>query len=183
MMDKKGQPRPGFDIMAPAAPAGGGGGPPKGPMDVLRGGAVGSRVFFQNRGIVVLEGLDDGADVRLRFRAHEIALLEDRLGVGIMSMLNEKQLGVKFLMNAMIVGAAHMFAGKKKQKKALTESLVSRWIDRCEDNGIAFEELLEAVVKAVVGGLPGGAKYLEAMNQEPDDDEDDTGRPPSAPAA
>lgn len=148
-----------------------------------KSGVAFDAIYFARRGVVHLAGLDDGNEVILRFRAHEIALLEGRRKMGVLSMLNEHSLGISFLADALLVGAAHQFVtarGKSGKRGALNEARVSRWIDRCEENGIPFEDLLQAVVKAVVGGLPGGDKYLEAMEVE---DDEDTGRPPSAPAA
>lgn len=110
------------------------------------------------------------------------------MGKGILSMLNEESLGLSFLKHALAVGAAHMFVGKKgKAKRSFNEGVVNSWIDHCEDNGVPFEDLLQAVVKAVVGGMPGGQKYLDAMEQQQadvDDEEDvEEGRPPFPSAA
>jgi len=137
-------------------------------------------IWESKRGTVHFRGLDDGDEVVLRFRSHEIAMLEAKRGKGIMSLLNEESLGIGFLRDALLVGSAHMFIGRNKRK--LSDSVVSSWIDRCEDNGVPFEDLLQNVVRAVVGGLPGGDKYLGAMDDD-GDEKDDGGRPPSAPAA
>lgn len=125
------------------------------------------KVSFGARGIVNLPL--GGKDRKLRYRASELAALEKRMGKGIISCLNEESLGIGFLHSALVVGVAHEFIGKKgKQKENLTDELVYRWIDDCEEkDGLAFEELLQAVIKAVVQGLPGGAKLLE---QEEDED-------------
>jgi hypothetical protein len=119
------------------------------------------RIYFGARGVVNLPL--GGKDRKLRYRATELAALEKRMGKGILSCLNEESLGISFLRDAIIVGVAHEFISKKgKQKETLTEDLVCRWIDDCEDKDeIAFEDLLQAVLKAVVSGLPGGAKHLE----------------------
>lgn len=149
-------------------------------MDSTKKNSDEDAIWFSARGTVHFRGLDDGREVVCRFRAHEIALLEGRRDKGVLSMLNEESLGISFLRDALLVGSAHQFIGAKgKKKRALNEGVVSRWIDRCEENGIPFEDLLQGVVRSVVGGLPGGDKYLEAMDQEDDED----GHPPSAPAA
>ena len=145
-------------------------------------------IWHSARGTVHIGGLDDGEEIVCRFRTHEIATLEERRGKGILSMLNEESLGLGFLRDALLVGSAHMFIGKKgKQKKTLTEDRVNRWIDRCEDNGVEFQELLQSVVKAVVSGMPGGDKYVEMMEEgEEDEDGDDPkggSGPRSQPAA
>jgi hypothetical protein len=138
-----------------------------------------SNIEFSERGVVNLNL--GGVDRRLRFRTHEISLLEQRMGKGIMSLLSEDNVGLTFLKNAIIVGVAHEFIGKRGRKKALTEQEVAKWIDASEDNGIPFEELLETVVKAVVSGLPGGQKYLDEWDSSGDEDGEDEGNFPAAP--
>lgn len=131
------------------------------------------RIYFSQRGIVNLPL--GGQDRQLRFRTHEISELEERMGKGIMSLLNEDQLGLKFLKNAIIVGVAHEFIGKRgKQKQTLTDKLVSRWMDDCDgvDGRLTFEELTETVLKAVVGGMPGGDRYIEDMERGADEAEE-----------
>lgn len=142
-------------------------------------------IWFTGRGIVHIAGLDNGNEVVLRFRAHEIDQLESRMGRGILSLLNEESLGIGFLKRALMVGAAHMYVGKKgKPRRSFTEETVERWIDRCEDNGVPFDELLTAVVKAVVGGMPGGQKYLDAMNDtDVEEAEEESGARPPSPSA
>ena len=58
-------------------------------------------------------------------------------------MLNEDGLGLGFIKDAITVGVAHEFVGKKGKKKALTEAMIERWIDECdgEDGRISFDEL------------------------------------------
>lgn len=131
-------------------------------------------IWHSSRGVVHIGGLDDGEEVVCRFRTHEISELEDRRGKGIMSMLNGESLGIGFLRDALLVGSAHMFIGKKgKQKKSLTTDRVNRWIDKCEDNGILFEDLLECVMKCVVGGMPGGDKYIQMMDEAAEEEDND----------
>jgi len=131
-------------------------------------------IWHSGRGVVHIGGLDDGEEIVCRFRTHEISELEDRRGKGIMSMLNGESMGIGFLRDALLIGSAHMFIGKKgKQKKSLTTDRVNKWIDRCEDNGIPFEELLEGVMKCVVGGMPGGDKYIQLMDDAAEEEEND----------
>lgn len=174
MMDKSGSLKPGFEEQA-------GGGPPTLPSGHHANGSA-ETIWFSTRGTVHLAGLDDGAEVKLRFRTSELAALEKRRGSGVLSMLNEEGLGISFLRDALAVGSAHMFISKKgKSKRKLTEGLLNRWIDRCEENGITFEDLLTAVTRAVVGGLPGGEKYLAMMDEDDDTDGDDDGDESSNP--
>lgn len=126
-----------------------------------------SNVFHASRGVLHLETLDAGKEVRMRFRAGEIELLEERRKMGILEIVDEKNLGIGFLKQAILVGAAaYMNAKKKKGDKPFSSGMVNKWIDDCEDNGIEFEELLQAVVECVVGGMPGGKKYLVAIEEE-----------------
>ena len=108
----------------------------------------------------------------LRFRTHELTKLESRMGgKGIFSILDEGNLGMTFLRDAIIVGVAHEFIGKKgKQREVLTEDLVERWIDESEErDGITFEDLLGAIVTGVVQGLP-GAKMASKSDEKEDED-------------
>ena len=115
------------------------------------------------RGIVQLRL--GGQTRTLRFRTAEIAALEGRFGYGITKILNEDQMGLRFLQEALLVGVAHEFAGKKGKEARLSTAKVCRWIDDSGD----FTELLQAVVGAISDGLP--------MNVEDfsDDDDDDEG--------
>ena len=123
-------------------------------------------IIHTRRGVCQIAGLDDGEEVTLRFRTHELDLLEQRRGCSVLSMLDEKGLGIGFLKDALIVGSAHMFKGSKK-RGSLTETRVSSWIDNSEEKaGIEFDDLLGAVVRCVVGGLPNGKKMLSAMDEE-----------------
>lgn len=113
-----------------------------------------------------------GKDRRLRFRAAEICQLEDRRKMSIMSQLDGENLGVGWLRDAIAIGVAHEFRGSKgRQKERLTEGLISGWIDRIDEEGIEFDELLIAVARAVIGGMPGGAKIIKQMDEDGDDED------------
>lgn len=131
--------------------------------------------FTDERGFVELPL---GGKLRtLRFRTHELCMLEKRMGKGILSVLNEDGVGFEFLRDAIIVGVMHEFIGKRgKMKEALTEQKVCKWIDGCEEvDGINFEDLLTAVMVAVVGGLPGGKKMAADLRRGFEATEDDEG--------
>ncbi len=106
----------------------------------------------------------------LRFRAHELALLEERLqkcGIDktVPEILESQKVGMVFLREAIMVGVAHEFVGKKGKEARLSAQLVGRWLDECgEDGNAEFDELAPAVVEAVVLGLPGAAKAIEEEN-------------------
>ena len=130
------------------------------------------RIYFSSRGVVNLPL--GGQDRQLRFRTHEINLLEAKRKMGILSMLDDKQLGLSFLTDAIAVGVAHEYIGKKGNR--LTERVVTKWIDNCEDvDNIPFEDLLQTIVKAVVGGLPNGAAMVKAMDDGLAGDDDGQG--------
>ena len=99
----------------------------------------------------------------LRFRTAEIAALEGRFGCGITKILNEEQMGLRFLMEALMVGVAHEFSGKKGKEAKLSTAKVARWIDDSGD----FTELLQVVIESIIDGLP--------MNVEQYSDDDDEG--------
>lgn len=121
------------------------------------------RIYHSRPGTVSLPL--GGADRTLRFRTSELAELEVRRGgLGIMKQLDEDHIGLSWLRDAIKVGVSHEFHGKGK--KDLTDKAVERWIDNCEEDGIEFQDLLTAVMKAVVGGLPGGARYVALMDEE-----------------
>lgn len=114
-----------------------------------------------------------GGKVRnFRFRAHELSLLEKKMGMGIFSALDGGNLGITFLRDALTVGVAHEFIGKRgKLKEALTDEVVAGWIDDCEEkDGIPFDVLLQTVVRGVVSGLPGGASVLDDDGDEGNDE-------------
>ena len=140
-----------------------------------------SEITFSERGVVELNL--GGSIHRLRYRAHEISLLEGRMGKGIMALLGEENLGLTFLKNAIIVGIAHEYTSKKN-RKSLTEKMVMGWIDATEDNGVPFDTLLEMVAKAVVSGLPGGQKYMDewAAEAAEEDGDEGNGEPAHLPA-
>jgi len=120
---------------------------------------------FAQRGVLHIQL--GGQERVLRFRAQEIDLLEQRTGMGVMQLLDGKMLGLRLLKEAIIVGQRHEYANQRggKKVKALTENEVLRWIDRSEDeDGIEFEDLFEAVTKAIVGGLPNGARLIRDMD-------------------
>ncbi len=125
-----------------------------------------SEITVTGRGMVELPL---GGKIRtLRFRTHELCLLEKQIGKGLLSALNEESLGFTFLRDAIIAGVAHEFISRKgKVKESLTEELVCKWIDGCEeDDNIKFEELMNAVMMAVMGGLPGGAAIVADMQSQ-----------------
>ena len=109
----------------------------------------------------------------LRFRSHEIAVLEERLGVGITKILSEDQLGLRVLREAIMVGVAHEFAGKKGKEARLSPQKVSRWIDQYGDEGGDLGELMKSVYEAIALGLPGGRQMMEEEDGS-DDEEDDS---------
>ena len=114
------------------------------------------------RGIVKLRL--GGQTRTLRFRTAEIAALEERFGCGITKILNEDQMGLRFLQEALLVGVAHEFAGKKGKEARLSTAKVCRWIDDSDD----FMELLQAVVGAIGDGLP-----MNVDEYDEDDEGDD----------
>lgn len=106
-----------------------------------------------------------------RYRAHELAMLEKRTGKGIISLLDEGNLGISFLRDAIIVGVAHEFIGRRgKQREVLTEELVCKWIDESEEvDGITFEELLEIILTGVVSGVPGKSAVVNQLKSDEDE--------------
>lgn len=133
------------------------------------------KIYFSSRGVVHLPL--GGQEHTLRFRSHEIDQLEQKLGMGVMSILQSENIGIRSLKQAIIVGVSHEYVGKKGQsRKTLTEQEVGRWIDNSyERDGIEFEDLQEAVMRAIIGGLPNGAKLISQMDKE--DDANDEGSP------
>jgi hypothetical protein len=110
-----------------------------------------------------------GHNRTLRFRSHEICMLEERLGMGISKILSEDLIGIRVLREAILVGVMHEFAGKKGKEAKLTTVKVSRWID---DHG-DFAELLTAVVETIAMGLPGAEELM--AEEETDDEEEGDG--------
>jgi hypothetical protein len=108
----------------------------------------------------------------LRFRAHELALLEERLqkvGVDktVPEILESQKVGMVFLREAIMVGVAHEFVGKKGKEARLSAQKVGLWLDECgEDGNDDFDVLVTSVVEAVVLGLPGAAKAMEEDKRE-----------------
>lgn len=92
----------------------------------------------------------------LRFRTHEIALLEERLNMGITKILTPEMIGLRLLRESILVGVAHEFAGKRGKEARLTPAKVGRWIDDYGD----FTTLLNIVVEALTMGLPGSEDLL-----------------------
>jgi len=131
------------------------------------------KITFSNRGVCHLPL--GGVDHTLRFRSHEIDILETRMGMGVMEMLKPERMGIKLLKQIIIVGVAHEYVRKKTdrgdKKKGLTEQEVGRWIDgSLVKDGIQFEDLMEACMRAVIGGLPNGQQMLDMMDSDDDDD-------------
>jgi len=106
-----------------------------------------------------------GGKVRtLRFRAHEIALLEERLNVPVTRWFPNEEtgekgvLGMRFVQNAILVGVAHEFAALRRQrgaKERLSPKLVAEWLDGCD-----FGTILVGVTELVAMGLPGAAALV-----------------------
>jgi len=109
-----------------------------------------------------------GQSRTLRFRSHEICMLEERLGMGISKILSEDLIGIRILREAILVGVMHEFAGKKGKEAKLTTMKVSRWIDDYDD----FTELLTSVIETIAMGLPGAE---ELMEEDEEDEEENTG--------
>jgi len=124
---------------------------------------MGKVVGLKNKTRGMVEVRMGGRMHTLRFRTHEIAMLEERLGSSITNILSESQLGIRTLREAILVGVAHEYAGKKGKEARLTLAKVGRWIDECEDLG----ELMSTVMEAVALGIPGA--------QEDEDDEEEDG--------
>jgi hypothetical protein len=124
---------------------------------------MGSVVGLKNKTRGMVEVRMGGRTHTLRFRTHEIAMLEERLGSSITNILSESQLGIRTLREAILVGVAHEYAGKKGKEARLTLAKVGRWIDECEDLG----ELMSTVMEAVALGIPG------SQDDDDDDDEED----------
>ena len=80
---------------------------------------MGKVVGLKNKTRGMVEVRMGGRMHTLRFRTHEIAMLEERLGSSITNILSESQLGIRTLREAILVGVAHEYAGKKG-KEALT---------------------------------------------------------------
>lgn len=105
-----------------------------------------------------------GGEVRrLRFRTREIRQLDKLCPQGLTKVLSDGQFGLDFLCNAIAVGVAHEFVGKKG-KDALTDKKVEIWVDNYEDGD--FATLMTSIVEAVVAGLPG-------KNASEDDEEEE----------
>ena len=124
---------------------------------------MGNVVGLKNKTRGMVDVRLGGRTHTLRFRTHEIAMLEERLGSSITTILSESQLGIRTLREAILVGVAHEYAGKKGKEARLTISKVSRWIDDCEDLG----DLMSTVMEAVALGIPGAA---EDDDEEGEDD-------------
>lgn len=124
-------------------------------------------LYFARRGVLHVRGLNDGSEVVLRFRAQAIAQLEALQGRSIEVILKEasESESVRFLRDALIVGAAPFFA---QRKEALTQAMVLEWIDNLEDNDLDYSQVYQAVVVAVAGGKPNGAKTHEMLIKELD---------------
>jgi len=124
-----------------------------------------SKIQHGSRGIVHLPL--GGQDRTIRYRGTEIAALEERLGgKSPMSFIDPEKLTVSFVKNAIICGVAHEYIGKKGRAARLTEAEVFRWIDEVEEkDGILYEDLVAALVKAIVGGSPNGKRLAEAIDE------------------
>lgn len=124
-----------------------------------------SKIEHGSRGTVHLPL--GGKDRTIRFRGTEIAALEEKLGgKNPMSFIDPERLTISFVKNAIICGVAHEYIGKKGRAGKLTEAEVFRWIDEVEErDGILYEDLVAALVKAIVGGSPNGKRLTEAMDE------------------
>lgn len=89
--------------------------------------------------------------VDIRFRAHEVALLEEELGMGIVKILSPDQLGINVLRKALLIGASAGYA-HKHVKKRLNMAKVTEWVN---DWPGSIDELLVPVMECVAEGLPG----------------------------
>jgi len=116
----------------------------------------------------------------LRFRSHEICVLEERVGLGITRILSEDLIGIRVLREAILVGVAHEFAGKRGKEAKLSPQKVSRWIDQYGEDGGDLGELMKLVFEALALGLPGGS---DAMTDDDDLDEGNGVSPPLVRAA
>ncbi len=137
--------------------------------------------FFMNSKVTItgrgtFEMRLGGKTRTFRYRAHELKLLENRSRKnggksGIFSILDEGNLGLTFLSDAIIVGVAHEFIGKRgRQKEVLTEELVEKWIDNsAEVDDLTFDELLGAIVTGVVAGMPGAEMKPEENTDSPNE--------------
>ena len=110
-----------------------------------------------------------GQTRELRFRGNEIAMLEERLDMGISQIMSPDRMGLRILREAILVGVAHEFQGKKGKDARLSPQKISRWIDQYGDEGGDLGELMKVVYEAIALGLPGGDKMME------DEDEDEEG--------
>ena len=118
-----------------------------------------------------------GGKVRnFRYRTHELTMLERKSGVGIFEFLKPENIGLSTLRDAITVGVAHEFVGKRgKLKEALTDEVVSEWIDNCEErDGVPFDVLLETVISGILSGLPGGGKLVADDGEEDDEGNDES---------
>lgn len=105
-----------------------------------------------------------GGKVRvLRFRTRETRALDKLCPQGLTKILSDGQFGPDFLCNAITVGVAHEFAGKRGGQ-ALTERKVEQWIDEYDGD---FAGLMSTVIEAVVAGLPGKAVSEEEEEKSP----------------
>lgn len=93
----------------------------------------------------------------LRFRSAQIAMLEERLGMGIHQILSEGSVGIRVLGEALLVGLSH--------EKKVTPAKVYTWLDQLEDEGVDLGELMAKVFEAVVKGMP-GLKHDEDVEDE-----------------
>lgn len=120
----------------------------------------------------------------LRYRTHEIAVLEQELSkaferrVTITEILEKQDFGIAFLQIAILVGVAHEYVGKKGKAARLSRQLVGRWLDMCGEDGNAdFDVVIATVIEAIVMGLPGARKAIadaeEVKRQEDAEDEAD----------
>lgn len=107
------------------------------------------------RGYVEIENLGGRTRI-LRFRAHELAILEKRLDKPITTVLSEGLIGVNFLIQVLMVGTAHEQRGSKGKQAKISEQAVARWVDEYHD----FGELMSQALEAVVLGLPGAGKAM-----------------------
>lgn len=107
-----------------------------------------------------------GGELRvLRFRAHEIALLEERVGVPLTQWFPNEEtgekgmLGMRWLREAILVGVAHEYTrrgARGRKRERLSPKVVADWIDDVDD----FSALLAGIAELVALGLPGSAQLL-----------------------
>lgn len=125
-----------------------------------------ARGFFMSKHRQMVE-CRIGKQTRIfRFRMHEISILEEQLQKAgldktVPEILESQKIGFIFLREAIMVGVAHEFVGRRGKEARLSAQLVGRWLDECgEEGNDDFDVVASKVIEAVVLGLPGAAKAV-----------------------